>query len=151
MIIRPAIIEDIDAVKSLDEVWEKESNVGGESRNYLKNCIKHSRLFVAQEDDKLIGYSLFTLKKAKKQEYSTLKKGQKYLFIDYVYVLKDYRNKKIGNKLIKAIEDYARKIKIGSVYLYAVSSEPEKLISFYKKKGYDVSYVMMYKRLKIKK
>jgi len=146
MIIRLATIDDLNSIKLLDKQWEAESNIGGESGIFYKKCITAKRVYVAELNSSIVGFSLFTLKRAKKGEYSSLKKGQYYLFVDYIFVLKKYRSEGVGNKLLKTMEEYAKSIKVTSLYLYAVSDEPERLISFYKKKGYDVSYVMMYKK-----
>jgi ribosomal protein S18 acetylase RimI-like enzyme len=149
MVVRLAIPRDASSIKHLKDEWMTEAGQGKQKLKTIKNMTYSERFIVAAENDKIIGYSLFYIKKAKRNEFLALRKNQRYVYVDELFVTKRYRSKKLGNKLLSAVERYAKKKGISSVHLDAVSNNTIRVLNFYQKKGYSVGCVNMYKELNL--
>lgn len=62
-----------------------------------------------------------------------------YLFINILYVNQKYRGRRIASKLIKLIEDEARRRKVNNIYITTFEFQA---LGLYKKKGYQVVMVI---------
>ena len=65
----------------------------------------------------------------KKKPYAEI--GEKYFYLEEIFVLKDFRNMKIGENLFKFAEDYAKREGCKTMRLSAVSKNYNKLLKFY--------------------
>ena len=79
------------------------------------------------------------LKKEHTEAATDADKGEEkeYIYLDDLSVTAAYRNKGIGTALIQIAEDYAKKIKIGTVCLH-VESENVRAFRLYKRLGYQI-------------
>lgn len=78
--------------------------------------------FLAFDDKKLIGGAIGFV------QYN-------WYFLDLLYIDKEYRNKNIGTKLIRAIEEYAKKENLTGVRMETWNFQAR---GFYEKMGYTV-------------
>ncbi|WP_027395807.1 GNAT family N-acetyltransferase [Aquimarina latercula] len=79
------------------------------------------------------GSNYFLLKyKGLNVGYLALNKTSDFLLLDKLYLLEDYRGKKIGKKAIEFTDSFARKMNISRIELI-VHKENLKTIEFYKK------------------
>jgi len=146
-IIRKFEEKDAEALAKLDKIWEKEGISLGMNPRKAKDFIRNREkeiCFVAEQNNKIIGYACgkkLTYKSKKKIFY--LKKGEKVVNFDSLYILKSYRKLRIGRKLVFALIKEAKKESMDSVMLVADSKDQEKLISFYKKCGFDIILTRM--------
>lgn len=119
MIIRRADKKDTDQILDLlSEVLELHANVRPDL--FVSGSTKYSEeelmdiiyddnrpIFVAAEDDKVLGYVFCEVKY---QPESRFMKSFKYLYIDDLCVEQSERGKRIGQKLFEFAKEYARQI-----------------------------------------
>ena len=121
--------EEIKELILLSRLWEDEDITRGYIEN-KKDDIIDKRVFVAKEDDKIIGY-IFAKDGVSKNYTSIMPDGEVYFGIEEIYVVKEKRNLGIG----KILMDYAKGIakKEGYKYLFLVTStkDSKKILDFY--------------------
>lgn len=88
---------------SLSEDWERENCCWGYQKNARKD-IDGNRVFVAWEEDKIIGY-LFGHKKTADKSTAIYQRNESYFEIEELYVKPEYRNKGIGTQLFQFVEE----------------------------------------------
>lgn len=149
MIIRKATIEDAEKIKELSDIWNKESfSVPEETMEEIKKPILKGNTLVAIINKDIIGYSSIRIFKARKDSYMGLKKGEKYISIDALYIKKEHRSSRVGSALLKTVEDeYAKPQNISQMTLIT-GGEHKKLMDFYAKNGFGVNYVFMQRVVK---
>lgn len=112
-IVVPTIndLEDIDRiavqvhdchVKWRPDIFEHTDSIISEEE--LASMIDSNSIFVAKEDDKVLGYVLLSSREGKKNGY----KYRKELDIDAMGVDEKYRNQGIGRKLLEYVKQYAK-------------------------------------------
>lgn len=139
MNIRKAGKKDIESIRNLEIEWEKEGISWGVRHYDKKELMKHIKknfVYIAEENGKLIGYCIAKISKAKeKEDWAGIKKGQKFGWIDGIYIKKEYRSKGIGKILVqKVLEELKKKVNV--VKLKAVSKNLRNLVRFYEKFGF---------------
>ncbi len=142
MKIRLANREDIKKLKSLDKQWERENisyDVTSYSINEIKKLIRDNAVHVAELNNKIIGFILIKEKIAKHKN-NTLKKGQKYINIEALFVSYKYRGKGVASSLIKEVIKNAKKSRCKKIKVAAASYKLEKLIKFYHKNDFTPLY-----------
>ena len=65
----------------------------------------------------------------KNRSYSS--KGDKVFYLDEIYVLMEYRNYGVGQKLYEFMESFAKHNECQTITVNAVSKDYKKLLSFY--------------------
>ena len=110
---------DKEIYNIIDEEFEKFANENGIKCNYI------SFAFVAKDNDKIVGVI-------------TGKSYYKEVHISDLIVLEQYRNKRIGSKLLETVEKYYSNKGFGNINLTTYGFQaPE----FYKKCGFNVEFV----------
>ena len=84
--------------------WEKEDSCYGYRSNQEED-IRGNRIFLAQEDGKIVAY-LFGHSEESKNQTSIIPNGTKCFEIMEIYVRKKYRNQGIGKELFSYAEDH---------------------------------------------
>lgn len=150
--IRKAKIEDAKNVIKLDKEWEKEGTswpleIYYKRPNIEKTIIKQIRkgiCLLVEDKRKVVGYILGEIKKISVNWPSYyLKKNDKYGIIDSLYIIKDYRKKNIGKKLIKKLVKEFKKNNVRAVTLWVSSKNVWSLVNFYKRFGFEERYIEM--------
>jgi len=151
MQVRIATIDDITQIKKLEEKWIEEGIsrfMKKDDLKTLKKAIKKNQLFIAENKDRIVGYAKIIVQKSKKTlKIYNLRKGQRYVDIDSIFILKSYRRKGVGKKLLGIIDDFARFNKIKLIILSADNINVKGIINFYKKQGFKTHFVRMFKQL----
>lgn len=88
------------------------------------------KVAVALFNGQILGYCYGDIaEEVKKRSYAEV--GDRYFDLDEIYVLPDFRNMKIGERLFKFVEDYAQKQGCKTIRLNAVSKSYNQLLKFY--------------------
>ncbi len=147
--IRKATIDDIPELMKIDRLWHEENITWSFSRltkkEFIENINRHIVL-VAEQNKKIVGYFLATREKALNSKH-TIKKNQKYLDIDSIYVLKKYRNFKIGSEFMKEFFKIAKKEGYKKIKVAASNVDIKRIIKFYEKHGFKSLFAILVKDL----
>lgn len=141
MIIRQIEVKDAEGLSNLIEKVESESpymlfeagerKLSSERQRQRIESIKQedeSEIFVAEENNKLIGYLFAIGGQANRTKYSA------YIVIG---ILNQYRGMGIGTKLFQRLEEWALNHKIHRLEL-TVITENEAGVGLYKKMGFEI-------------
>lgn len=123
-------IFDEDTVKQLIDlsyIWEKEENTWGLRHNDKSDLGKVC--YIAVLDNKIIGY-IFGDYSINETHQSFAKKGDKFFDVAELYVLPEYRNQGIGQKLFNLIEEEAQK-EADFIVLGTATKDYRRILKFY--------------------
>lgn len=150
--IRKANEKDFNQIAKLEMAWEKEHISWGVKHPSKKELLKHIKkdiVYVAENNQGLVGHIIGKINKAKKErDWAGIKKGTSYGYIDGIYIKKRYRNKEMGKLLIKKLLANFKDKKIKVVELKAVNKDLRRLVRFYEKVGFKEKMSDMVKRLR---
>ncbi|MCZ2259416.1 GNAT family N-acetyltransferase [Sporosarcina sp. G11-34] len=141
MLIREIKPDDAERLVKLIKLVERESqymlfesgerNTGPEQQRKRIEVMKeegNSTIFVAEENDELVGYLFAMGGNAKRNKHSV------YLVIG---ILSEYRGLGLGTKLFKQLQEWATKHSIHRLELSVVNRN-EAGLKLYKKMGFDI-------------
>ena len=133
MKIRKAKKEDIESLVNLDREANKEIKWWNplKRKDFLKFLKNKNCLYVAEEDNKVVGYQ-------------SARREEKTMILEDIYVKKEFRGKKMATFLIKRIIFINKKFGITQIKFNC----PERLRRFYERFGFKVSSLVMKKELK---
>lgn len=151
-IVVPTIndLEDIDRiavqvhdchVKWRPDIFEHTDSIISEEE--LASMIDSNSIFVAKEDDKVLGYVLLSSREGKKNGY----KYWKELDIDAMGVDEKYRNQGIGRKLLEYVKQYAKDNDYTDLRL-TVNEENENARHLYEEVGFKVKNIAYSMKIK---
>ena len=90
----------------------------------------NKKIFVAVENNMIVGYVYGDFyQETKARSYAKI--NDKYFELEELYVLPEYRNLGVGQKLFKKIEKYAKQNGAKTLRLNAVSKNYKSLLNFY--------------------
>ena len=139
--------EDALQLSQLDKAWKNENISPGFYARSPKAFIEDSRkgicFLAAEAAGQVIGYGLGEIVKFKNKSRFYVGKGEIFLFLDSLYVSKQYRSRGIGKKIVSAIRKEAQTLKVGSIHLITDSKKQGKLVSFYRSCGFKCVYTRM--------
>ena len=143
--------KDAETLAKLETEWHKEGISPYMSINTKSDFLKHNRkgnfIFIAENNREIVGYVLVIRKRTKMPiERYGLKRFEKYLDLDSLFVKKAYRRKKAGSLLLKEVLNTAKKEGYDHIFLSADSVEMSRLVEFYKKFGFSQIYTKMYSK-----
>ena len=124
--------KDIDSyIKFIDEIFGYEAN-----QEALEKMIKKNKVLVIKDNEEVV--ASITLEE--RFEYI---KNQKYYFISYLGVKKEYRRKGYASKLFKKVEELAKENDIK--YLELTSGNQRRIAHFfYKDKQFKIKDTMVF-------
>jgi predicted GNAT family N-acyltransferase len=133
MIIRKGKLSDVKILVNLDKKASKEIRWWRpmNQKEFTKLAKAKNYLYVAEEDNQIIGYLSATIKYDK-------------LFLDNIYIKENFRKKNTAKRLITKFAGDWKKSKFKEIRLYC----PEKLRKLYENLGFFLSALMMKKRLR---
>jgi len=133
MIIRKGKLSDIKILVKLDKEASKEIKWWRPmNQNEFAELAKtKNHLYVAKQDNQIVGYLSAAIKYER-------------LFLDNVYVKKNFRKNKVADRLIKRFIADWKNSKFKEIRIHS----PEKLRKFYKKLGFFLSALIMKKKFK---
>ena len=124
-------LSDLEKLIELSKTWEKENITNGYIANTEKDILEP--LVVAIEKKKIIGYC-FGEFYTEKSTFSYIKPGSKCFRISEIYVLPKYRDKGVGETLIKMIQDEVKN-KCEYTVLSTSTKDYQKILRFYCEKA----------------
>lgn len=140
--IKKATLKDLQNIQKLNlmlfEKEKKEYNpllnlnwtYGNKGTKYFKDSIENDLglCLVAKIDDKIVGYLIGWIKKEKNPSLIINKQAE----LENMFVLDEFRNNKIGYKLVEYFLEWAKDNKVENIQVTA-NSQNIKAINFYKK------------------
>lgn len=142
---RKAKEQDLPQVVKLSELWEAENATYGlraNSADLLKPFLG-DYFWLAEKQGEIIGYITGSVQES--EGLAVIEKGEKYLEIDEVYVLPDYRNRKVGHTLVDQLLQSAEAGGVTRSLVYSASKQWREIIGFYEKHGFKMWFVQMYR------
>ena len=131
---------------SLSEDWEKENVCHGYRKNTLED-IKGNRVFLAIEDDMVIGY-LFGHKETTEKPTSVYKAGTNFFEIEELYVKPQFRSHGIGKMLFQCAEK-AIAAEVDMIMLGTATKNYRAILHFYiDELGMDFWSARLFKKTK---
>jgi len=127
---RKSLKTDLKSLVEIDKLANKENSdwISLSLNQFLKIHINYS-IYLAIDNKKIVGYLSTEIKKQNKEEV---------LFLDNLYILKEYRKKNIAKKLVSLF----LKENNGKYRMIKLYSTPS-LEPFYKKLGFKTKYLTM--------
>jgi len=151
IIIRKANIEDLIKVQELNNnLFELEFNnfddtlkVGWpfekEGKEYFENMIKNNIVFVAEVEEKIVGYLAGSI--CEQTSYIT----ETFAELDNMCIDDEYRRLGIGTLLMDEFKEYCKENKVQNIKVTA-SAKNSRAIQFYMKNGFeDYNITLKYK------
>lgn len=119
--------------KEYDPTFNLEWTFGEKGTKHFKNSIedKNACALVAKIKDKVVGYLVGCIKKNKNYCRHINKQAK----LENMFVLEEYRDRKIGTKLVKEFFKWAKKRDVENICVTA-SAQNEKAINFYRLYGF---------------
>lgn len=154
---RKAKINDLPIIQSLDKkLFEYEIKEGfynsndfienwsqlGAVKDYFSNLIENQFVYLAEVENKVIGYIIGTIFP---EDSITNYKG-KSAEIDNIYIDEDYRNSGIGTKFEELFVNWCKKNNVKRIFTTTEISN-KIAIDFYKKNGFKEKSTILTKKL----
>jgi len=142
MRIRSFEKKDAHGIANLDNVIWKEGILDIISPRSAKDILKYwnngrNRLiYVAEDKGRIVGYITGNIELQKNKWDLFFKKGERYMDIIYFYILKKFRNKGVGTKLMNAILNAAHGKGIRKFKVIAATKDLNRAVKFYKRFGF---------------
>lgn len=142
----PLSHENINEVIKLQQIWVHENITFGfmcDTYEDFAKCI-NDYSFVAVNDGEVVGFIDAEIKTD--NEYNIFPIGSNYLVINDLYVKPEYRNNKIGKRLLALVESNALKNGLINIFLSSATKDSESIRKFYTDNGYGIWTTLFYKR-----
>ena len=135
----------VSTLIALSEDWEKEESCYGYRKNTLED-IKNNRIFVAIEDNEIIGY-LFGHKELADKETAIYQTNEEYFELEELYVKPKYRNKGVGTKLFRYVEEVIKN-EVHLIMLGTATKNYRSILHFYiEELGMEFWSAALFKRI----
>ncbi len=139
--------EDALEIEKLQEDWSREDITYGlvvETVDKINDKLT-PYCFIAKDEENTIGYIMAEIKFDNKNCVFPL--GVNYLFVNDLYVSKEYRSQGIGRILLEIVEKKAQEDGIEFVLLSSATKDSEAVRKFYTKNEYSIWTTVFYKNL----
>ncbi|MCL2478533.1 MAG: bifunctional GNAT family N-acetyltransferase/NUDIX hydrolase [Treponema sp.] len=139
-------IEYLEAVRELQNEWFYENITCGIAPDTAEQIMNYQNEYfmIAVDDRKPVAYITAQINEG--NEYNVFPKGARYLSVNDLYVAKDYRNCKIGAKLLSMIEEKAYACGVEDIFISSATKDADAVRNFYHANGYGIWTTMFYKR-----
>lgn len=136
----------IEKLIELSQDWEAENNCRGYRKNAPKD-IEGRRIFVCEEEGRLIGY-IFGRTERAEEKSSVIDKDAPFFELEELYVVQDRRSEGIGRALF-AFAENAVKDEVGMIMLSTASCDARRILHFYLDElGMEFWSARLFKRIK---
>ena len=136
----------IETLISMSADWETEDSTYGYRKNE-RSDIEGNRIFLAEQDGKLLGY-LFGQEAKSERATSIMVDGTPYFEIEELYVVSEYRNQGIGRALFQFVEQELKGVGIEYRMLSTATKNYKKILHFYiDELGMDFWSARLFKKL----
>lgn len=139
-LIRTATRQDLRAIATLEENWEREGTIIGFEAGGIANFASYvdsldKSIWVAESSDEIVGYAAATVHET--SELAVVPHEEPYVEIDDLYVSPEHRSRSIGSKLVDAVLDLARERGVHYATLFTSSSKVVDIMRFYENQGFE--------------
>lgn len=145
--IREVALDDdvLSVLISMSKVWERENNVHGYVANE-KSDIEGKRIFLACEDNTVIGYVLGKGYQSENMK-SIMEEGSPCFEIDELYVMPEYRSGGVGKKLLDRVCELVKE-EYAYITLTTATKNASAILRFYiEEMGMNFWSARLYKQL----
>jgi GNAT superfamily N-acetyltransferase len=143
--MKPCRPEDIPAIIRLEARWLTEDSTIGMAPVSADDVRAWLGPFcwLAERDGEVVGFAYATIESS--EGLAVIPAGARYLRLEELYVLPDYRNQGIGGRLVDRLlaEASAQGITRGRVY--SSSKDWRRIEGFYQRHGFQMWYVELYR------
>ena len=111
------------------EAWEQEKSCHGYRKN-TEEDIKGNRIFLALEDEQMIGYLFGYMDKGERKN-SIYEKDELFFDVEELYVKPGFRSRGIGKKLFQYMEEKLKEEKVELILLSTATKNYKAILHFY--------------------
>jgi len=131
---------------SMSADWETEDSTYGYRKND-RSDIEGNRIFLAEQDGKLLGY-LFGQEAKSERATSIMVDGTPYFEVEELYVTPECRNQGVGRALFQFVEQELKAVGIEYMMLSTATKNYKKILHFYiDELGMDFWSARLFKKL----
>ena len=148
ILIRECTHHDLESIFQLDQLWDGE-NIAYvftyESReDFITDFERFQKYFlVAENEGQIVGYANGSVRVNK--TVAILPKQEMYLEIENIYVLPEYRNRRVGGDLLEKLLKVAEQNGIKRFFVSTVTKDMDRILRFYQDHGFNPWYVELFK------
>lgn len=145
--VRRATPHDVPAIRRLQERWARENITYGFHPASLAAIRKSldEWCYVAETGNQIVGFVASALQRS--PGLAVVPKGARHLEIADLFVVRAWRSRGVGRRLLAALLTEARRRRIRYVTLYSSTKDARRVMRFYQRAGFRSWYVQMYRRL----
>ena len=147
IIIRQADKSDIQAIIHMQQAWLAEDSVFGfipDSIEQINVSLGHQFL-IAEFNSKIAGFISGSIHKS--VGIAVVPNDKKYLEVDNLFVLPQYRSNGIGSALLDHLLTQAKQKGITYVTVYSATKNIHSILRFYESHGFQSWYLQMFQKL----
>lgn len=141
--------EYTDAVLYLQHTWVYENITYGVVNETKEDILGYTKdyFYIATDGEKVVGYIIAEV--VSDNEYNIFPIGANYLRVNDLYIRKEYRGNKIGERLLSLVEKKASENSIKHIFITSATKDADAVQKFYKQNGYGIWTTMFFKRTDI--
>lgn len=148
--IRIATRQDLRAIATLEENWEREGSIIGFEAGGIENFASYvdspdKSIWVAESQDAIVGYVSATVHQT--SNLAVVPHEGPYVEIDDLYVSPEHRSRSIGSRLVESALDLARERGIHYATLFTSSSKVADIMRFYENQGFEPWGIQFFRRV----
>jgi ribosomal protein S18 acetylase RimI-like enzyme len=146
--IRQATTSDLPALSEIEDRWRGEEITWGfvqATKGELALAVQ-AGCFVAETNGSVVGYASSSLHTS--EGLAVIPKGERYLVLDNLYVLPEYRDAGLGRRLTDAVEKWAREEGAKAILVYSATKDMHRITRFYESCGFTSWFVQLFKDLR---
>jgi len=111
------------------EAWEQENSCHGYRKN-TEEDIKGNRIFLALEDEQMVGYLFGYMDKGERKN-SIYEKDEPFFEVEELYVKPELRSRGIGKQLFGYMEEKLKEEKVELILLSTATKNYKAILHFY--------------------
>lgn len=140
--------EYAEQVLKIQHEWVHEFITAGLCADSLNSILDYQNeyFYIALDEETVVGYT--TARLVENNEYNVFPLGSDYVQVDDLYVKPEYRNYRIGEKLLNAVEETVEKNGISNIFISSSTNDADAVRRFYTRNGYKIWTTLFAKRLK---
>lgn len=146
--IRPGTPDDLPTLVAMSNALVAEDCCNGMVPDTLTDWQRYQNIIVAQQGDRLVGYSYGSVATSRIKTTTWCEKGDTFYDLEEIYVLPEIRSAGVGKLLFSAQEEQARTLGCKTLQLAAVSRDHTRLLRFYEQMGMQFWSAWLIKELR---
>ena len=136
----------LERLISLSADWEAEDSTYGYRKNG-RGDIEGNRIFLAEQDGRLVGY-LFGREAKAERATSIMADGTPYFEVEELYVIPEFRNQGVGRALFQFVEQELKATGMEYMMLSTATKNYQRVLHFYiDELGMDFWSARLFKKL----